>query len=160
MLHQNNIIRTLYRLVMGSDLLILQKKLKTGNEKAGRTVDYCNPPGFFMQMHSPYSLSLLSVRQMPFCHLRFRSTSKLPEADSVPAIRRRIREFRLHPCCFDYSLFLRSHSTSFIASVEHLGAFGDDHKKRYSPVFSQHLWGGKHLVFDLYSCDIAPFSFG
>ena len=33
-------------------------------------------------------------------------------------------------------------------------------KKRYSPVFSQHLWGGKHLVFDLYSCDIAPSSFG
>ena len=64
---------------------------------------------------------------MPFCHLRFRSTSELPEADSVPAIRRRIPGFRLHTCCFEYSLFLRSHSTSFIASVEHLGAFGDDH---------------------------------
>ena len=50
-----------------------------------------------------------------------------------------IPEFRLHPCCFEYSLFLCSHSTSFIASVEHLGAFGDDHKKRYSPVFSQRL---------------------
>ena len=76
------------------------------------------------------------------------------------AIRRRIPEFRLHPCCFEYSLFLRSHGTSFIASVEHLGAFEDDHKKRYSPVFSQRLWGGKHLVFDLYSCNIAPSSFG
>lgn len=82
-------------------------------------------------MHSPYSLSLLSIRQIPFYRLHFRSTSELPEADSVPAIQRRIPGFRLHPCCFEYSLFLRSHSTSFIASVEYLGAFGDDHKKRY-----------------------------
>mgnify|MGYP007077239124 FL=1 len=68
---------------------------------------------------------------MPFCHIRFRSTSELPEADSVPAIQRRIPEFRLHQHQSGYWLFLRSRSTSFIASVEHLGAFGDDHKKRY-----------------------------
>ena len=47
-------------------------------------------------MHSPYSLSLLSIRQIPFYRLHFRSTSELPEADSVPAIQRRIPEFRLH----------------------------------------------------------------
>ena len=97
---------------------------------------------------------------MAILPVRFRSTSELLEVDSVPAIRRRIPGFRLHPCCFEYSLFLRSHSTSFIASVEHLGAFGDDHKKRYSPVFSQRLWGRKHLVFDFYLCDIAPSSLG
>lgn len=47
-LHQNNIIRTLCRLVMGSDLLFLLRKLKTGNEKSGRTADQGDPPGFFM----------------------------------------------------------------------------------------------------------------
>ena len=47
-LHQNNIIRTFCRLVMGSDLLFLWKKLKTGNEKSGRTADRGNPPAFVM----------------------------------------------------------------------------------------------------------------
>ena len=54
---------------------------------------------------------------MPFCHLRFRSTSELPEADSVPAIQRRIPEFRLHQHQSGYWLFLRSLVSSFIASV-------------------------------------------
>ena len=48
MVHQNNIIRTLCRLVMGSDLLFLWKKLRTGNKETGRTADQGNPPGFFM----------------------------------------------------------------------------------------------------------------
>ena len=74
-------------------------------------------------MHCLKSPSLLSIRQMPFCHLRFRSTSELPEADSVPAIRRRIPEFRLHPRCLGYSFFLRSHGTSFIASVARISPF-------------------------------------
>ena len=39
---------TLYRLAMGSDLLFLWKKLKTGNEKSGRTADHGNPPAFVM----------------------------------------------------------------------------------------------------------------
>ena len=39
---------TLRRLVMGSDLLFLWKKLKTGNEKSGRTADRGNPPAFVM----------------------------------------------------------------------------------------------------------------
>ena len=60
-------------------------------------------------MHSPYSLSLLSIRQIPFYRLHFRSTSELPEADSVQAIQRRIPEFRLHPRYLGYSFFLRSH---------------------------------------------------
>ena len=38
--HQNNIIRTFCRLVMGSDLLFLLEKLKTGNEENRRTVDH------------------------------------------------------------------------------------------------------------------------
>lgn len=46
--HQNNIIRTFCRLVMGSDLLFLWKKLKTGNEKSRRIADRGNPPAFFM----------------------------------------------------------------------------------------------------------------
>ena len=111
-------------------------------------------------MHSPYSLSLLSIQQVPFYCLHFSSTYELAEADSVPAIQRRIPEFQLHPCCFEYSLFLRSHDTSFIASVEHLGAFGDDHKKRYSPVFSRRLWGEKCHVFDLYPDNIELPFFG
>lgn len=37
---QNNIIRTFCRLVMGSDLLFLLEKLKTGNEENRRTVDH------------------------------------------------------------------------------------------------------------------------
>ena len=54
-------------------------------------------------MHCLKSPSLLSIRQMPFCHLRFRSTSELPEANSVPAIQRRIPEFWLHPRCLGYA---------------------------------------------------------
>ena len=46
--HQSNIIRTLCRLVMGSDLLFLSKKSKTGNRKTGRTTDCGNPHGCFM----------------------------------------------------------------------------------------------------------------
>ena len=57
-------------------------------------------------MHCLKSPSLLSIRQMPFCHLRFRSTSELPEANSVPAIQRRIPEFRLHQHQSGYWLFL------------------------------------------------------
>ena len=38
--HQNNIIRTFCRLVMGSDLLFLLEKLKTGNEENRRIVDH------------------------------------------------------------------------------------------------------------------------
>ena len=38
--HQNNIIRTFCRLVMGSDLLFLLEKSKTGNEENRRTVDH------------------------------------------------------------------------------------------------------------------------
>ena len=84
-------------------------------------------------MHNLKSPSLLSIRQMPFCCLRFRSTSELPEAGSVPAIQRRIPEFRLHPCCFEYSLFLRSHSTSFIASVARTSPFWRCCKEKIFP---------------------------
>ena len=44
---------------MGSDLLFLWKKLKTGNEKTGRTDDHGNPPGSFMQTRRLKSPSLL-----------------------------------------------------------------------------------------------------
>ena len=97
--------------------------MKTGNKEAGRTADYCNPPAFFMQMNCPKINSLLSIRQMPFYRPHFHSTSELAEADSVPAIQRRIPEFRLHLCRFGYLLFLRSHGTSFIASVARTSPF-------------------------------------
>ena len=94
-------------------------------------------------MHSPYSLSLLSIRQIPFYRLHFRSTSELPEADSVPAIRSRIPEFRLHPCCFEYSLFLRSHSTSFIAFVARISPFWRCCKEKIFPCVFAPIVGRK-----------------
>ena len=100
-------------------------------------------------MHCLKSPSLLSIRQIPFYRLHFRSTSELPEADSVPAIRRRIPEFRLHPCCFEYSLFLRSHGTSFIASVARISPFWRCCKEKIFPCVFSALVGQKTPCFRL-----------
>ena len=98
-------------------------------------------------MNCPKIYSLPSIRQMPFYRPHFHSTSELPEADSVPAIQRRIPEFRLHPCCLGYSFFLRSHGTSFIASVARISPFWRCCKEKIFPCVFSALVGRKTPCF-------------